>query len=115
MSELTPQTTDRVTPRGGMHFAFILTMPNNNAWNGRWSGEGKVYAKVKTFTTREFKEQLLQRVGNHYHNFGDGWGANVEVKVVSLEEKRKLIKQSQGFCGYEWMINSIIDHGEIRA
>jgi hypothetical protein len=26
---------------------------------------------------------------------------------------RKLKKQSKGFCGYQWMVESIIDFGEI--
>lgn len=102
-------------PRGAMHFAFLLSMPNNNAWNGKWSGEGKCYARVKSFTGREFKEKLSKLVGNHYYSFGDGWGANVQVKVVTPEEKRKLLKQSLGFCGYDWMIDSLLSHGWIQA
>lgn len=27
--------------------AFILTMPNVGSWNNKWSGEGKVYCRVK--------------------------------------------------------------------
>ena len=23
---------------------FILTMPKNNSWNGKWTGEGNLYA-----------------------------------------------------------------------
>ena len=25
---------------------FELSMPSNNAWNGRWSGEGRCYARI---------------------------------------------------------------------
>lgn len=102
-------------PRGSMHFAFVLSMPNNNAWNGKWTGEGKLYARVKSFSAHAFKEQLSKLVGDHSYSFGDGWRANVEVKVVTTDEKRKLLKQTAGFCGYEWMISSLIDHGSIRA
>jgi hypothetical protein len=106
---------DPVIPRGAMHFAFLLTMPNNNAWNGKWSGEGRVYARVKSFTQRRYKERLKKLVGNHYYNFCDGWGANVEVKLVDGDTKRKLLKQTAGFCGYDWMITSLMDHGSIKA
>lgn len=27
---------------------FIITMPNVNTWNGRWSGENAIYAKSLT-------------------------------------------------------------------
>jgi hypothetical protein len=102
-------------PRGAMHFAFLLSMPNNNAWNGKWTGDGKCYARVKSFQQRTYKEKLLGLVGNHYYNFGDGWGANVEVKTVTAEEKRKLLKATQGFCGYDWMIDSLLSNGKILA
>ncbi|MGQ0834991.1 MAG: hypothetical protein ACT4O5_08760 [Gammaproteobacteria bacterium] len=110
-------STEQSIPRGSMHFAFVLTMPNNNAWNGRWSGpaEGKLYARAKSFTQRGYKEKLSRLVGNHYYNFGDGWGANVEVKVITADGKRKLLKQTQGFCGYDWMIDSLIHHGRIQS
>ena len=102
-------------PRGSLRFAFLLSMPNNNAWNGKWTGEGKCYARVKSFSSRELKEKLTKLVGNHYYNFGDGWGANVQVKIVTSEEKRKLLKQTIGFCGYDWMIDSLLSHGRIQA
>jgi hypothetical protein len=102
-------------PRGAMNVAFLLTMPNNNAWNGKWTGEGKCYARVRAYSARDLKERMGRLVGNHYYNFGDGWGANVQVKIVTPEEKRKLLKATAGFCGYEWMIDSLIQHGRIQA
>jgi hypothetical protein len=104
-----------IRPRGNMHFAFILSMPSNNSWNGRWTGEEQVWARVKSFSSRDFKEKLVKLVGDHRYAFGDGWVACVTVEVVEADEKRKLLKKSAGFCGYDWMINSLIDHGEIRT
>jgi hypothetical protein len=98
-----------------MNFAFLLSMPGNNAWDGKWTGEGTLYARVKTFSARDFKATGLSLVGHHRYNFGDGWVASVEVKVVDSTTKRKLVKQSKGFCGYDWMIDSLMAHGEIRA
>ena len=34
---------------GDMILSFELSMPNNNAWNGKWTGEGTLYAIVKNF------------------------------------------------------------------
>jgi len=28
-----------------MKLCFVLSMPNNNAWNGKWSGEDKTKIK----------------------------------------------------------------------
>lgn len=102
-------------PRGGMRFSFTLSMPNRASWNGRWSGEDRQYVIVKTFVQREFKEKLSKLIGNHYYNFGDGWGANVEVKVVDAAAQKRLMKASAGFCGYDWMVDSLIKHGRIQA
>lgn len=104
-----------IRPRGSMHFAFTLSMPGVNSWNGRWSGENRVHARVKSFSARSWKEKLVKLVGYHTYSFGDGWMAGVDVTVVDADTKKKLQKASAGFCGYDWMIDSLIHHGEIRA
>jgi hypothetical protein len=97
-----------------MHIAFILTMPNNNSWNGKWSGDEKLYVRVLSVgTAKATRAKFEKLVGNHYYNFGDGWGANVQVKEVTGDEKRKLVKRSAGFCGYDWMIESLRWYGRI--
>lgn len=94
-----------------MLISFELSMPNNNAWNGKWSGEGRCYARVRSYT----KEQEWMAKDYHYYNFGDGWGAAVTVKKIDAAKARKLRKASVGFCGYDWMIDSIERHGKIVA
>jgi hypothetical protein len=95
--------------------SFELSMPRNNAWNGRWTGEGKVYAVVRSF------EELPQAegkpiAGRHFtYSFGDGWVAAIDVRQVTPAQSDKLREQSVGFCGYEWMIESILRHGKIVA
>jgi hypothetical protein len=98
-----------------MTLAFILTMPGNNSWNGRWSGDGKLFAILKTFsgTAQISKAALLIIKRNYGYNFGDGWFANVEVREVDPAEAERIRKMSQGFCGYEWMVESIMDYGKI--
>lgn len=107
--------TVEIRPRGSMHFAFVLSMPSNNSWNGKWTGEDKVYARVKSFSQRSWKEKCAKLVGYHSYSFGDGWVAAVNIKVVEADEKKKLLKKTAGFCGYDWMIDSLIQHGEIRS
>lgn len=85
-------------------------MPGNNSWNGKWSGEGKCYAakrRVKDSTA----DKLTGRTFSY--NFDDGWRAGVESKTVDAKTCRAVMKRSQGFCGYEWMIDSIIADGAI--
>lgn len=92
--------------------AFRLSMPSNNAWNGKWSGEGKSYVVVKILPKKQ-SERIV--AGGHYsHRFGDGWVAAVKATQVDVKTANKLRKNSAGFCGYNWMIDDIITYGEIR-
>lgn len=95
-----------------IYVAFRLSMPRNNAWNGKWGGEAKLFARVMKFRTRNAADEILKRIDYGY-DFGDGWFASVNVAEVSGEEKRRIEKQSSGFCGYDWMIDSICDFGRI--
>lgn len=92
--------------------AFELSMPNNNSWNGRWSGQGNVYARVHSIRSKAIGERVLANTG-YYYNFGDGWGAHVAVREVDAATARKLRNASKGFCGYDWMIEQIKQHGRI--
>lgn len=87
---------------------FILTMPNVGSWNGKWTGADRVYARV-----RNAKQYPNCKEDNYYYSFGDGWGANVEVKKVTVVEANKYTKKSVGFSGYDWMIDSILLYGQI--
>jgi len=101
-----------------MILSFTLSMPNRSSWDGRWSGENNLYVIVKNFgqsikNTTKVREILD---GGYYrYNFSDGWAAAVTVKKVDAKEARTLRKQSCGFCGYDWMVESIISHGKILS
>lgn len=75
-------------------------MPGNNAWNGRWSGEGKIYAIVKPIrNTQKHRAacEALAKVGSWSYNFGDGWRAGVSAEIVDDPQKiRRIKKSSQG-------------------
>lgn len=95
---------------------FELSMPSNNAWNGRWSGEERCYARIKNLgrtKKAEVKAERLIAGSSYYHRFGDGWVASVSVREVTAAEAAKIRRKSAGFCGYDWMIDSIVRNGEI--
>ena len=103
-----------------MLLAFELTMPNVGSWNGKWTGAERLYVRIFNFTQRygssktaKEKAKSILEGGSYYYNFGDGWGANVSVREVKSREATKLKTKSVGFCGYEWMIDSILQYGKI--
>lgn len=85
---------------------FELSMPSNNSWNGKWSGEDRKYTVAKKVTDKKAAE--LQEY--YSYNFGDGWVAGITIREAKPRERA-----TNKFCGYEWMIDSILWHGEIRA
>ena len=100
-----------------MTLCFTLSMPNIGSWNGKWSGEGLLYAKVVSFgrdkNTSNKAKEILEK-GYYSYNFGDGWRAGVSVKEVDVKEAAKIRRKSCGFCGYDWMIDSIKDNNRIE-
>lgn len=85
---------------------FELSMPGNNSWNGKWSGEESTYTVTRRLTEKKF-EDLKPR---YTYSFGDGWVAAVAIRQAKPREK-----VTDRFCGYEWMIDSIIRRGAITA
>lgn len=95
---------------------FELSMPRVASWKGPWSGEGRSCARIRRFGPSKVTKEKAARnlaAGSYYYNFGDGWRASVDVREVTAREAAKLERNSAGFCGYDWMIESIIRDGEI--
>lgn len=90
--------------------AFVLTMPNRGSWNGRWSGENDLHAIVKT--ERAVPKEIVGK--SFYYTWDDGWSACVSVEKVECKEGNKLRQKSRGFCGYNWMVDSLIKKGRIE-
>jgi len=85
---------------------FQLSMPSNNSWNGKWTGQDNVYTVARPMTDKKFGS-----LKEYYsYAFGDGWVAAVTVRKCKPREKA-----TNKFCGYTWMINSILTHGEIKV
>jgi len=104
-----------------MLVSFELTMPHKASWNGRWSGEDKKFYVVKKLSERFVKSnehlKFLNESGrsSFYYRWDDGWGANVDVERIDGMQARHRRKISSGFCGYDWMIQSILDQGFIET
>lgn len=93
-------------------FRFVLGMPNVGSCNGKWTGSGKNYVIFRTLKNAEC-ENIEEKT--YRYDFGDGWSASVTVTKTDAATKRKNQKKSDGFAGYDWMVDSIIKHGEIIA
>ena len=84
--------------------AYILTMPNVGSWNGVFTGAKNFYCLCRKYTDKKLEKKILDEK-SFYYNFGDGWGARIEVQKINGAGKYR--KMSKGFMGYDWMVNSI--------
>ena len=93
---------------------FRLSMPNRGSWNGGWSGEGRNYVIYKKLTNKmiEFLGLDKQSKQSWYYHWSDGWGANVSARLLEKTERKQ---KSNGFCGYDWMVESILFRNKILA
>ena len=88
---------------------FLLTMPSRGSWNGEWSGDGHNYTLV-----RDLEDDAAEKINGHSWSYiwSDGWIARVRASIVSAGKARAT---SDGFCGYDWMVDSILRYGKIFA
>lgn len=93
---------------------FILTMPNVGSWNGKWTGSSNLYCRVRK-VNKTIREKVLKGKESRswHYSWNDGWGANVEARLVTAPEAKKMEKLSKGFCGYDHFIDEIIWYDEI--
>jgi hypothetical protein len=98
-----------------MFLRFELSMPGRNSWNRQWSGDGIPYQAVRQIgTSKAAKEKAEALCSEKFfrYRWDDGWEALVKVQSVDAREARQ-IRRHTDFCGYDWMVDSIIEHGEI--
>ena len=89
---------------------FKLTMPNVGSWNGIWTAASNFYGKTKKLSPKLENEMDGK---SWFYRWDDGWTACVSCEKMPAREANKAMKKSKGFCGYEWMIASILKHNEI--
>lgn len=88
---------------------FKLSMPHAGSWNRQWSSAGRNFT-----VTRRMSELSASRLGiprSWRHAWDDGWCAAIDARVMGKGERSE---KSHGFCGYEWMVDSIIRCGKIQ-
>jgi len=94
-----------------MRIEFKLSMPNVGSWNGRWTGQDRNYVHYRNIPKDIVSFLGLDKKEGYWHyNFGDGWSAGIRARVMETGKKEK---KSDGFYGYEWMIDSIIKINKI--
>ena len=100
-----------------MYVLFVLTMPTVGSWNGQWSGKDKKYLIIKNFKGKKREIRANEIVGKefYWYNFGDGWSAGIHAVKIEGKQAPALRKKSSGFCGYDWMVDSIITNLEIKC
>lgn len=100
------------------YIAFILSMPNKGSWDGKWTGEKDVHARIRKIPNKYFEgERTKEKELNgksFFYSWDDGWTAEIKVTEVTEQEAKSLKKRSVGFAGYDWMIDSLIHSGDIH-
>lgn len=99
------------------HYVFLLfelTMPNNGSWNNKWSGENDNHYLIKRVSYKAFVEHYAEYAGKSwYYRWSDGWTACITCEALNSKEIVPYRKKAGNFCGYDWMVSSIMQCGEI--
>lgn len=82
-------------------------MPNNNAWNRKWSGASQEHFVFKKLSNENAKTIINE--SPYYYDFGDGWTACIEACKAEKKEKATNLR------GYDWMLTEILFYGRILA
>ncbi len=90
---------------------FTLTMPGCGSWNGVDTGAGRFHGIIKSLSNEDSKRVLETK--DYRYTWDDGWSANIEVQKITGKDRPKIERRSEGFRGYDWMVDSIIKHGKI--
>jgi hypothetical protein len=92
-----------------MILCFELTMPNRGSYNGKWSQEQDKHYIMITYRTKAEIEKYSYLDGkDFYHRWDDGWTACISCSIIDFKEAAKRRKINRGFCGYDWMVSSIL-------
>lgn len=92
---------------------FRLSMPGCPSWNGKWSGAERRYAILRKLADEDAAKLFGGAIEKSWsHHWSDGWTAQITARLVPSGER---FHRADGFCGYDWMVENILDHGTTRA
>lgn len=95
---------------------FELTMPSRASWNGRWSGENSKHIIIKKFLKKDQDAvNKILETKDYFYRWDDGWCACVTATAIDGKQANRLRKMNAGFCGYDWMVQSILRYNKIMA
>jgi len=84
---------------------FRLTMPGKNSWNGKWTGEDKIYVIYKTLTKKKVEQLGLTTTSKSFcYSWDDGWRADVRTRILEKGEKKK---NKRNKIRLKWIVLSI--------
>jgi hypothetical protein len=90
---------------------FSLTMPVVKSWNGRWSGADEPHYEVRNVSRKTVEKLgIMDAPKSWSYRFDDGWVAEVTAQISNPSMPKA---PSAGFCGYDWMIDSILRHSDL--
>jgi hypothetical protein len=88
---------------------FRLSMPSRGSWNGAWPGAERNYVIVRQLAQADIANLFGDKAqASWFHRWDDGWTACVSGRLMDTGERAP---KSDGFCGYDWMVDNIIRYG----
>lgn len=93
---------------------FELTVPRAGSYNGKWSQADKRHILVRDVPITRYRYKYSDFDNKTWtYNFGDGWVASIKCTVCDRYVASEYRKISGDFCGYEWMVDSILNYDNI--
>ena len=88
---------------------FRLSMPSRGSWNGEWSGAGRDYVLYRYLPTTQADAVLNGGTRRSwFYRWDDGWSARIDARIMERGERKR---KSDGFSGYDWMVENILRRG----
>lgn len=93
-----------------MMLCFELTIPDCGDLSSDFA-----HAVLKTARSKaEIQKFKELDGGNWFYEWDEGIAAHVTARIIDGGEAKKIRKKNNGPCGlFEWMVESILKHGEI--
>lgn len=95
-----------------LYFKLIDPHPSTTDLNKLHLEYNKCLAIGSASEVKKYGSKITNK-GKYIYNWHDEWRTTILVVEVTKVQAQSLRKKSNGFCGCEWMIKSIIKHLDI--